>query len=145
MIMDKLLLFSSAQAVAADTASTDVVDLNNARDMGIGWPLRVMILVTTSFLTTDAGTLQFLLQGSTDNSTYTTYAQSPAIAAATLTAGRRALDVDWPRPGPGMALPRYIRIYYDVTNSFTAGAVTATLVLDRQDFVAYPPGVVITT
>ena len=43
MILDKLLMFSEAQAVTATAASTDVIDLapmdGTRRDIGVGYPL----------------------------------------------------------------------------------------------------------
>lgn len=143
MIIDGLLLFSSAQNITTGTtqASTNVIDLLNARDMGIGnlYPLKVACFVTTAFTSTDTGLLTINLQGSTDNSTWTTYASSPAYSAADLTAGAKLAPLDWPhRQG---ALPRYLRLNYDVgALHFTPGAVTSMLVLDRQDATQYPPG-----
>src|SRR5262245_10481611 len=134
MILDSQLLFDSASAITGATggASTNVVDLVNARDMGVGdaegKTPKTMILATTTFLTTDAATLNVQVQGSTDNNTYTTYAESRALAAAVLTAGKYLLPIDMPRPAPGAALPRYIRLNYAIaTGHFTVGAVTAAL------------------
>lgn len=147
MIIDGALLFDSAHAITTATteASTNVIDLLNARDMGIGDTpaLKLLLQVITAFSTTDAAVLTAALQGSTDNSTYTTMIQSQAaMTAAALTAGRRILDIDVPRPAPGQALPRYLRMLYTVaTGTFTTGSVTAAIVLDRQDNVYYPQGV----
>ena len=61
MIIDGLLLFSSAQNITTGTAqvSTNIIDLLNARDMGIGnlYPLKIAVFVSTAFTSTDAGTL----------------------------------------------------------------------------------------
>ena len=150
MILDAELLFDSAASISGATggASTNVIDLVNARDMEIGdaegKTPKIMCLVTTAFATSNAATLNVQAQGSTDNITYTTYAESGAVAAAALTAGRYVLAIDWPRPNPGAALPRYLRLNYAIgTGAFTAGAVTAALVLGRDDIVAYPPGTVV--
>jgi len=150
MIIDGLLLFDSAAAVTSTAASTNIVDLVNARDIGVGDDpaMKVMVLVTTAITTTNSATLTVSAQGSTDNSTWSTYVSSPAYAAAALVAGARLFDIDWPRPAAGLATPRYIRLYYTVgTGIFSAGAVTAALVLDRDDRVnaagAYPAGIAI--
>ncbi len=148
MIIDGLLLFDSAALVTSTAVSTNIVDLVNARDIGVGDDpaMKIMVLVTTAITTTNSATLTVSAQGSTDNSTWSTYASSPAYAAATLVAGTRLFDIDWPRPAAGLATPRYLRLNYTVgTGIFSAGAVTAALVLDRDDRVnaagAYPPGI----
>ena len=145
MIIDGLLLFSSAQAITATAASTNVLDMVNARDMGAADPeLQVAIYVTTAFATTNAGTLTIAVQGSTDNATFTTYAQSRAYTAGEMTAGAKLLPIELPAKTSGDALPRYYRLNYTVANAFTGGAVTAMLVLDREDKYAYPAGINIT-
>jgi hypothetical protein len=141
MFMDALLLFSSAQAITADAASTNIVDLGNARDMGVGSPIQISVTVATAFATTNAGTLDIQFQGSTDGTTWNTYGSSTALAAAALTAGRR-LGFNWPT-AQGYSNPRYVRLYYDVTNAFTGGAITAGAVLDRQQDAYYPAGITI--
>lgn len=143
MIIDGLLLFSSAQNLTTGTeASTNIIDLGNARDMGPGeLPLRVAAQVITAFATTDTATLRIDLQGSTDNVTYNTYASSRTYTAGELTAGARLAPMDWPNVAVG-DLPRYIRLAYQSgALHWTPGSVTAMLVLDRQDWRAYPAGI----
>ncbi len=147
MIIDGLLLFSSAQNLTTGTiASSNVIDLLNARDMGVGDDpaLKIACFVTTAFVSTDAGTLTIQAQGSTDNNTFTTYAESRAYSAADLIANAKLFPIDWPHRGPGDALPRYLRLAYVMsTLHFTPGALTSMLVLDRQDATQYPPGLAI--
>lgn len=143
MIIDGLLLFSSAQDLTTGTqASTNVIDLANARDIGPGeLPLRVAAYVITAFATTDSATLTVQLQGSTDNSTFSVYAQSRAYTAGELTAGAKLAPLDWPNVAVG-SLPRYIRLaYVQGALHFTPGSVTAMLVIDRQDDRTYPAGI----
>lgn len=145
MIMDGLLLFSSAQNLTTGTiASTNVIDLLNARDMGIGDDpaLKIACFVTTAFVSTDSGTLTVQAQGSTDNSTFTVYAESRAYSATDLAVNNKLFPIDWPHRGPGDALPRYLRLAYVMGSlHFTPGAITAALVLDRQDATQYPAGI----
>lgn len=149
MILDGLTLFDSAHQVSASAgteASQNVIDLLNARDMGIGTPLRILVNVITAFATTNAAVLTVALQGSTDNTTYTTMIQSQAaLTPGNLAAGSRLLDASVPRPAPGQAVPRYLRLLYTVgTGVFSVGSITAGLVLDRQDQVQYPSGRTVT-
>lgn len=143
MILDGLLLFDTALALTSDQVSTNVIDLQNARDMGIGDPeMKLVVTVGTAFASTTSSTLVISFQGSTDNSTFTTMALSPSIAKASMVANARLWDTVIPRIVPGQALPRYLRLSYDVvTADFTAGTLTAALVLDRNDYIAYRAGV----
>lgn len=148
MILDGALLFDSAAAITAASgtqASTNVLDLLNARDMGVGdYPsLKILAQVIQAFA---GGTsVAVKLQGSTDNTTYSDMpvATPTALTLGNLTAGARILDVDVPRPGQGQAIPRYLRLLYTTVGTHTLGTITAGIVLDRQDYVSYPPGLAI--
>lgn len=147
MILDALLQFSAAQALTStgSTASTNVIDLNVARDMGIGEPdVQLYAEVGTTFASGGSATLQVQVQGSSDNSTFYTMAEGPVIAVASLVSGARPLQIDMPRPPAGVAMPRYIRLNYVIgTAAMTAGTINAALVLQRRDVVNYPPGIVV--
>lgn len=168
MILDGLLVFDpnpTSLAIAVGTqASTNVLDWGiaatslptsaqggGARDMGIGDKpaLKINVQIATTFTSGGAGALQVAVQGAPDNGsgapgTYATYASSPVYALATLIAGANLLPLDLPRPAAGLPVPRYVRLLYTVTGAtFTAGAVNAQLVLDRQDWITYPAGLVI--
>ncbi len=135
---------SVATAGGTTQVSTNVIDLVNARDMGIGDSpaLKIMCLVTASFTSTGAGTLQVKAQGSTDNSAWSTYAETPAIASGTLVAGAKIAQFDWPGVLPDTgAFPRYLRLTYTCgVSSFSAGSVISGIVLGRDDNRAYPSG-----
>ncbi len=146
MIIDGALLLDTAAAVTAATgtqASTNVIDLLNARDMGIGDDPSLKLLVQVSTAFAGGTSLIAALQGSTDNSTYTTMLVSPTVLTAALTVGARVLDADVPRPAPGQAMPRYLRMLYTTSGTFTLSGITAAILLDRQDAPAYPPGIAI--
>lgn len=119
-----------------------------ARDIGIGDDpaMKVMVDVTNVFDTLTS--LQCILQGTHDNGSgapyatdWTTMASGPVVALANLVAGARIFDIDMPRPAPGEALPRYLRIGYVVVGSAnTGGLVEAALVLDRDDQIVGATG-----
>ena len=137
--------------LAAITTSNNVVDLLNARDMGIGDDPVLKLLVTVSVAGVGGTNMTVSVQMSVDNSTYTTILTGPTVVTANLLVGTRLLDVDWPRiigafsdrPGAVEALPRYLRLGYTATGTFTAGRFFGFLTLDRQDQLSYPPGIVI--
>lgn len=156
MILDAFQQFDNAVslAIAAGTqASTNVLDYGissgiptsanggGARDMGVGDDpaLKLFVVVTTTFTSGGAGTLAVALQGAVDNGSgvpaaFSTWWTSPAYALATLNAGSRLLDIDFPRPPDGIAVPRFVRLLYTVgAATMTAGNVSAFVVLDRPD------------
>jgi hypothetical protein len=155
MIIDGALQMTGTAGVAGSTdapttgtqQSTNVIDLVNARDMGIGDSPALELLVQVGTAFASGTSLQVQFQGAPDNAgvpgTWTTYIESPAIVEASLTAGRRLLDVTVPRPSAGAATPRFYRLQYVTVGTHTAGTVYGAIVLDRADYVVYPPGIVI--
>jgi hypothetical protein len=157
MIIDGLLLFDAASynaatglaginqfASGATTTSTNTLDLLNARDIGDGLdgmtPLIVEFLITTAYA---GGTsVNFQVQGSTDNVTWTVYSETGAIPIASLTVGQRVklkMPMVNPDSGPN---PRYLRCQYVNVGANTAGAVIAWLgTVDQAGY--YPAGITV--
>ncbi|MBG0596263.1 hypothetical protein I4P23_01790 [Enterobacter kobei] len=139
MILDKLLMFSEAQAVTASAASTDVIDLRpidgTRRDIGVGYPLEFWATVNTTATAAGAATLNVQLQTSPDNSTWTTLYDSGTLALAALTAGKRLFSAKVPA-----GVQRYLRVNYVVgTGPLTAGAFTSGINLDVDNNTPYYP------
>jgi hypothetical protein len=155
MILDSLLCFSSAQTLNSTTvASTNIIDLGVGRDLGIGDDpaLKLAIYVTTAFvLASSTPTLTIQAQGAPDSAgspgSYITYAESRAYVAADMPLGAKLFPIDWPHRDPTalVAFPRFIRLNYTIAvSTFSAGALSAYLVIDRQDSSQYPAGLTIT-
>ena len=154
MIEDGALVFTgTAGSITAnyDTPttgtqqSTNIVDLVNARDMGIGDNPAIKLLVTVKTAFTAGTSLQVQFQGAPDAGggtpgTYVTYAESAAVLEADLVAGRYLLPIDVPRPPPGAPLPRFYRLQYVSAGTHSTGQIVGALVLDRRDYVVYPAG-----
>lgn len=132
-ILDAELTFSDAQAFTATTESTNVVDLGVDRDIGVGEPVYFAVQINTAF----AGltSLAVSLQTSDDNSTWTDLYTSAAFATTSLTYGAQPVRVVVPS-----STSRYLRAYYTVTGTGTAGALTASLLLGPDGYRAYPSG-----
>lgn len=169
MILDALLQFDPAATPwTGTTNSQNVIDLGvtsgvptsanggGARDIGIGDDpaMKLLVQVITTFLGGTNLTVNF--QGAPDNGSgapgaYTTYISSPAILLAALIAGARLLDIDVPRPPPGVAIPRFLRLTYVASGTFTAGVIESLIVLDRMDQIeqsnavmgGYPVGITV--
>nr|WP_198983061.1 hypothetical protein [Herbaspirillum sp. ASV7] len=157
MIIDGLLIFDAAAYSAANgltgvnqfasgatTTSTNTIDLVNARDIGDGGDsvanLTVVFMITTAF--TGGTSVNFQIQGSSDNVTWTTYSETGAIAVAGLTVGQRfSLPMPSVNPDTGVA-PRYLRTAYVNVGANTTGAVLAWLGTP-DDNRYYKPGVVV--
>lgn len=157
MIFDANLMFDMTYSAAAgmggvnvftsgsSQVSTNVIDQLYARDLGQSksgpGPVEIFVVVTTAFA---GGTsLNVQLQGSTDNVTYTVYAESGAIPTASLVAGANIFNSAIPgvQPESGPA-PRYYRLNYVCVGAMTAGAVIAGLgVTDDNRY--YRPGIVV--
>lgn len=136
--------------------STNVLDLVNARDLGIGDDPSLELLIQILVTFTVGTSLQVQLQGAPDNGsgspgTYVTMLDSGAIAEASLLAGRYILATTVPRillptptgPSSAMALPRFLRLQYITVGTHSTGTLVGFIVIDRQDQIAYPPGIVI--
>jgi hypothetical protein len=136
MLLDGNLLFDTQSAITSSRASTNVIDLGANRDMGIGDDPSLKLLVTlpTGFATTNSATLTVQIQASADNAAWTTLAQTDALPVASLGQNSKIARMDLPNNG----LTRYLRLNYVVgAGVFSAGAVTAGIVLSRDDSPQY--------
>lgn len=126
--LDAYLSLSSTQAVTTSAASTNVIDtLASAQAVEPGMWLRVA--VTAAFTIPDAPLNDITavqLQTSDDedfeDSTTVTLAATSAIDEADATAGTELLVIKLPKN-----LKRYIRVYYVMGSTATAGNVDAYL------------------
>lgn len=146
MILDKQNLFTAdagdSPTLVGSTASTNVIDLGIARDIG-GAVSDLMFLcqVTTAFTSGGSATLKVQYQGSnTEGSGYVTIAQSDDVAVASLTAGYKFLQNDVPSV-PTTTLYRYHRVNFVIgTAVMTAGAIKSGYVPTIQHAPVYAGG-----
>lgn len=137
MITDKLNTFSTAQAVTATAASTDVIDLgplthgNTIRDIGAGEPVYLYVSVGAAATAAGAATVTISLQTDTAEGfgSAVNLFTSTAFSLATMAAGAQLVAVAVPR-----GVKRYLRVNYTVaTGPLTGGTFNAGLVKDVQD------------
>ena len=138
-------------AISTATASSGTYDITGAgsgnappqvfgtaatfgADMGVGdgkFIPFVLVLITTSLA---SGTsMNFSLQSAPDNGsnapgTYTIVDETSSIPLASLVAGTK-FTLAFNRRQQGAALPRFYRMLYTPTGTFTAGAVSACAVI----------------
>jgi hypothetical protein len=129
MFLDKETILSEDQALTTTANSTNVVDLSgvDTKDVAPGEPLDLLVQVTADLT---GGTSVAVTVETDDDEAFgsaTTVATSAAIAAATLVAGYRfAVAL------PAQGLERYLRLTYTIVGTFSAGTVSAAVILDRQ-------------
>jgi hypothetical protein len=143
MILDKQLMFSDQQNLAQAAGSylsTNTVDLGATGstfhgsppdDFGKGSPKRLLAEVTTAFTSGGSGTLQVQVVTADDaalTSNLTVQAETPVLALATLVAGYQV-----PLNIAAGIKQRYLGLRYIIgTATMTAGAVSAGIVIDKQ-------------
>ena len=139
MIFDNTLLLSDAQAITADAASTNVIDLgargrvygaatNLSRDVGKGNKITLLAQVVENFNTLTSLTIKIECD-STDAFSSPKSVAEQVIPLADLVAGK-TFSIMYVPPGVD---EHYMRLYYDVTGTApTAGKITAGIVAAVQ-------------
>ena len=146
MIIDSKLAFCTALDVSAGAAGTatvgDQIDLDTVgRRLGSGQPMEFTIQVSTDFASAGAATVQFRIvsdsvaPAATDG-TETVHVASDVFSYTELTKGKRII---LRMPGGTPAFERYLALQVVTgTAATTAGAISAALVMDAQDWEAMP-------
>lgn len=143
MILSKEDLFSDKQAITVTVASTNVIDLGKTgtvrgstapvkRDIGQGNKVPLLVQVVKSF----AGLtkLGIALQAS-DNEAFTAPVTlcSQEFDVAELVAGCRLAMPE----APHAKAKRYLRLYFTVTGTGTAGAITAGFTMGNDETLPF--------
>ena len=132
MIIDKQALFSDDQEITTSCISDNVYDcgpdegmIQELVDSGI----IIALIVTTAFV----GGLELYISLQTDDDenflTTETLFYTRELIIDQLTTGKM-FRVDYLPIG----ISRYLRLYYHVNGTMTAGAISASLVVDKQSF-----------
>lgn len=129
MYIDAQTLLSDAQAITADAASTNTIDLGDVtpkRSIGDGEPLAVVFTVDVAAdSTTGDETYAFeFIQSANANLSSADVLAAMTVAAANLTAGAQVV---LPIP-PGVITKRYIGANYNVGGTTPTITVTASIV-----------------
>lgn len=150
MWLDKTLEFADATSVAAAAGTAligNVIDLTEARDIGNGTSMFLVLQCTTSIITGgSAGTIKFQLASDAQAAIAVDGTASVHIDTGTfVTDGDDANDFDagdnigiFQLPMEGRAYERYLGILCVIaTTTVTAGAINAFLTCDARAWQAY--------
>ncbi len=121
MYIDSQETFAEGQSVAAaagDIVSTNVIDTGAAADVGIGEPMFVYSTLVAALAGT--GSVQVVLQHSSDNATFTDVSSGPAVTVANGKIGTRLAAFALPR-----GLKRYLRVAFRVAGGTTSGGTAS--------------------
>ena len=149
MILDSRNEFCDAQALNTGAAGKylvgDVIDLENARDIGMGQQLWLVVQVSTTATSGGAATATFTLASDAQaaiavDGTETAHTTVGPFAVANMVAGTTLAVIALPRQGN--VYERYIGIIQETgTAAFTAGNINCFLVQNAKGWTAYPDGV----
>lgn len=143
MIFDTKYIFSDKQAITADAASTNVIDLGTngvphggiealKRDIGKGSKIPLTIQVTEDFAALTSLTISVQSSDDTGFGTFVTHGSTGSVDLADLKSGWQSGFDGIPHAGTG-EMGRYLRLYYDVTGAnATAGKITAAITAGTQ-------------
>ena len=129
MLYDKENLFSENQAITADAASTNIIQLakGQLKEVAFGTPIPLRIQVTETFTGSTSVEIKVQTDDNAAFSSPTTVATTGAISNGTLKAGYVASLNFVPKGNE-----KFMRLYYDVTvasgGSISAGKITAGIV-----------------
>lgn len=146
MITDAFLSLSSAQTITTTAVSTNSIDLGVARDIGPGEELEIAITIDTTFSGGTSVNFQFITSAAGGLGSPTVHVETGAVVTAQLTAGRAPIVIRVPRTllTSQPIGQRYIGLQYTVVGTYSAGAVTANLMLDASDVnKLYPTSITI--
>lgn len=141
MYIDNQLLLSDAQAITADAASTNLIDLGSDRDIGRGEAMGIVFTIDVAAdFTTGNETYTFNLE-TDDNSSFSS---AEVIGSRTLTAAQLVAGSQWVIPVP-FNNERFLRLAYDVGGTTPTVTVTAWLspLSLVQSYGQYPDAVTI--
>jgi len=143
MLIDALLRPANAQAVTASAATTDYIDLQIARNMGVGEDLYVVVICDVAM--TDSGsdsTVAFKLESDNDSAFGSIDASQEVGTFAALSAiGTRLVA----KLQPDKINSRYLRGYFTLANgNLTTGSFSVYIVKDIDAYTSYANGYSIT-
>lgn len=132
MYVDKETIFSNDQSITVTAASENKYDMGQSTDLVqeiLTNGIQICCQVTTAFV---GGTALYVVLQTDDNEDFNSPVNlflTQSLYVGELTTGR-AFQMNYLPTN----LQRYLRLYYVVNGTMSAGAISAALVLDKQQF-----------
>jgi hypothetical protein len=138
MLIDKQVEFAASQTVTGSAASTHVIDLGEARNIGVGENLYLYISVDeTMDDASDNSTVAPSLQTDDNES----FASATTLRTYDTIAANTAQGTEYIYRLEPDSYERFIRIYWTVANGdLSAGKFSARVLLDVPKQTNYPSG-----
>lgn len=134
MITDAQLRFSDAQSLvgaAATTVATNNIDLLSAnRNVGRGYPKRILVLAGIAFTGGTSVQVQVIQSANSNMSSPDVLATATAVADASATAGAELADM----PIPDVT-KRYLGLQYVTLGTHTTGTIGFAGIVETTDEV----------
>lgn len=137
MILDRENAFSIAQALSGSGgASTDLIDLSQVRQIGMGKDLYLVLTIDVAAAGTSP-TLSVAVQ-TDDNSSFSSPAT--ALTSPTYTGAQMVASTQFVLPLPQIGFERYLRLNYTLGGTSPTVTLSAHLVENYQTDVKYASG-----
>lgn len=139
MILDQQNQFDNAAQHLTTEASTNIIDFDKIRNIGVGENLYFVAIVTTAFTDAGSDSTQTLTLETDDNAGFASPATGMTIGtfAALSPVGTRLVA----RLQPDTINERFLRVKYTVANgNLTTGNFTTFLTHDIQAYTSYASG-----
>lgn len=130
MIVDKFNTYSDAQALTSTAASTDLIDHGADRNLGVGEPMVVEILLDVA---ADGGNSNETYVAALETDDNAAFSSATTIGSVTIVRGAAAGTRYYIAIPPGLEFERYSRLNF--TLGGTTPSVTVTAHLVPQSFV----------
>lgn len=130
MLLDKQNQFSDAQEVKESSASTNVVEILKGvlKEISFGQPIPLLVQVVDDFAGVTSVKAAVQTSETADFTTPVTLIETSAIPVANLKAGYKFPINFVPKGNKG-----YMRMYYTVVGTGTAGKITAGIVASHDN------------
>lgn len=139
MFLDAHNLFDDNAQHLTTEASTNLIDLGSARNIGVGEDIYFVIQVDTAFTDSASNSTMAITLETDDNASFSsaTTAQTIGTFAALSAAGTRLIA----KLQPDAINERYLRVKYTVANGdLSTGKFTSFLTTGIDAITAYPSG-----
>lgn len=120
MMLDSLLELDNANSMTSSEASTNIVDLGSDRDVGVGRPLYLVVIVTTALDDADADETYSVALQTDDNASFSS---ATTLLSFSFTRGDAA-GTKQVHTIP-QTNERYLRLYYTLGGTTPSGAFSA--------------------